>query len=112
MSEITWDDFEQIELRIGTIVAAEPFPEARTPAYRLRVDFGPRIGMKRSSAQLTTLYRPEDLVGRQVLAVVNFPPKRIAGFLSEVLVTGVRRRDGAVVLVAPDRPVDNGLKLL
>ncbi len=112
MPAITWDDFEKVELRIGTIIAAEEFPEAHKPAYRLRVDFGPEIGTKQSSAQITDLYGPSALVGRQVLAVVNFPPKRIGGFLSEVLVTGVRRADGAVVLVAPDRRVDDGLKLL
>ncbi|MDH3497269.1 MAG: tRNA-binding protein [Gemmatimonadota bacterium] len=112
MPALTWDDFDKVELRIGTIVAAEEFPEARKPAYRLRVDFGLEIGTKHSSAQLTDLYTAHDLIGRQVLAVVNFPPKRIAGFLSEVLVTGVQRADGAVVLVGSDRRVHNGLRLL
>lgn len=111
-NEITWDDFERVELRAGTVLAAEPLEGARKPAYKLTVDFGPEIGVKRSSAQLTHLYTPDDLVGRQVLGVVNFPPKRIAGFASEVLVTGFVRPGGEVVLAVPERPVPNGAKLM
>ncbi len=111
MTEITWNDFEKIELRAGTVVAAEPFPEAKRPAYRLRVDFGPDIGVLKSSAQITDLYRPEELVGRQVLAVVNFPPRQIGPMMSECLVTGCYREDGSVVLAVPDKPVPNGARL-
>jgi tRNA-binding protein len=110
--EITWEDFERVELRVGTVTAAEPFPEARKPAYKLTVDFGPAIGIRRSSAQLTHLYTPATLIGRQVVGVVNFPPKRIAGFPSEVLVTGFLRPGGEVVLAVPDQPVPNGAKLM
>jgi tRNA-binding protein len=110
--EITWDEFERVELRAGTVLTAEPLEGARKPAYKLSVDFGPEIGVKRSSAQLTDLYRPEDLIGRQVLGVVNFPPKRIAGFPSEVLVTGFLRSGGEVVLAVPEREVPNGAKLM
>jgi len=107
----TLEEFQKIDIRVGTIVEAGPFPEARKPAYRITVDFGPELGVKRSSAQITELYRPEELVGRQVLAVVNFPPKRIAGFVSQVLVLGVDDGQGRVVLVAPERPVPNGRRL-
>ncbi len=110
--EITWDDFERVELRVGTVLAAEPLEGARKPAYKLSVDFGPAIGVKRSSAQLTDLYTPADLIGRQVLGVVNFPPKRIAGFPSEVLITGFLRSSGEVVLAVPEREVPNGAKLM
>lgn len=111
METIEWLDFERIELRAGTIVVVEDFPEARKPAYKLTVDFGPELGIKRSSAQITTLYTKDELVGRQVLAVVNFPPKQIGPFRSEVLVTGFYREDGAVVLAVPDQSVPNGAKL-
>lgn len=108
---IAYEDFEKVEIRVGTIVEAEPFPEARRPAYRLRVDFGPEIGVKRSSAQVTRRYAPEDLVGRQVCAVLNFQPKRIGPFLSEVLVLGLPDAEGAVVLVGPGLPVPDGGRL-
>ena len=111
MTQISWDDFMQVELRAGTIVAAEPFPEARKPAWKLTVDFGGEIGTRRSSAQLTALYQPEQLIGKQVLAVLNFPPKQIGPFVSECLVTGLYREDGAVVLAVPDQPVPNGARL-
>ncbi len=111
MTQISWDDFMQVELRAGTIVAAEPFPEARKPAWKLTVDFGGEIGTRRSSAQLTALYQPEQLIGKQVLAVLNFPPKQIGPFISECLVTGLYREDGAVVLAVPDQPVPNGARL-
>jgi tRNA-binding protein len=111
MEPISWDDFMQVELRVGTIVAAEAFPQARKPAWKLTVDFGADIGQRRSSAQLTALYQPEQLVGKQVLAVLNFPPKQIGPFVSECLVTGFYREDGAVVLAVPDQPVPDGARL-
>lgn len=111
MTEIGWDDFAKVELRVGTVVAAEPFPEARRPAWKLTVDFGDEVGKKRASAQITDLYAAEDLVGKQVLGVVNFPPKQIGPFMSECLVTGFVTEDGPVVLAVPDRPVKNGLRL-
>ena len=111
MKTITWEAFAQVELRVGTVVSAEEFPEARHPAYRLTVDFGPQVGIKRSSAQVTDLYSTEELVGRQVVAVVNFPAKQIGPMMSECLVTGFYRKDGAVVLAVPERPVENGAKL-
>ena len=111
MKEITWDEFEKVELRVGTIIEALPFSEARKPAFKLRVDFGDEIGVKNSSAQITDLYDMDGLVGRQVLGVVNFPPKQIGPFMSECLVTGFVQRDGSVVLAVPDKSVENGQKL-
>lgn len=111
MSFISWSDFEKVELRVGTVVSAEDFPEARNPAYILKVDFGPDIGVKKSSAQITHLYSKEELVGKQVVAVVNFPPKQIGPIRSECLVTGFYNTDGHVVLAVPDREIDNGARL-
>lgn len=111
MTEISWDDFQQVELRCGTIIEVNDFPEARKPAYRLTIDFGDDIGIKKSSAQITDLYQKTDLIGRQILAVVNFPKKQIGPFMSECLVTGLHREDGSVVLVSPDSAVPNGAKL-
>jgi len=107
---IEWNDFEKVELRVGTIERVDEFPEARIPAYKLLVDFGEEIGTRKSSAQITKLYQPESLVGKQVVAVVNFPPKQIGPMKSECLVTGFYSEDG-VVLAVPDKDVPNGLKL-
>ena len=110
MKTISWADFEQVELRIGTVLEVEDFPQARKPAYKLKVDFG-EFGVKRSSVQITHLYKKEELVGRQVLGVINFPPKQIANFLSEALITGFDLPGGEVVLAEPERRVPNGAKL-
>ena len=110
-AEITYDDFRKVDIRVGTIVAAEPFPEARRPAYKLSVDFGPAIGVKRSSAQITKRYALDELVGRQVAAVVNFPKKQIGKFMSEVLVLGFPDAEGGVVMISVSHPVPNGGKL-
>lgn len=108
---ITFDDFLRVDIRIGTIVEAEPFPEARKPAFKLKIDFGPAIGVKKCSAQIVDRYALDELVGRQVAAVVNFPPRQIGKFLSEVLTLGFGDESGAVILFAPDVPVPNGSRL-
>ncbi len=112
METITWDDFSRVELRVGRVVAAEVFSQARKPAYKLQVDFGPGIGVKKSSAQITQLYTPQDLVGRLVVAVVNFPPKQIGPLMSECLVTGFHDAEGHVALCVPDAEVPLGTRLL
>ncbi len=111
MDQIEYADFEAVDIRVGTIVSAERFPEARKPAFKLTIDFGGEIGVKKSSAQLTVHYKPDQLIGRQVCAVVNFPPRQIGPFMSEVLTLGMPDEDGAVVLVRPDLRVPNGGKL-
>jgi len=112
MQMISWEDFEKVELRVGRVVAAAPFPEARKPAYVLQIDFGEEIGVRKSSAQVTALYRPADLVGRLVVAVVNFPTKQIGPLMSECLVTGFHDANGEVALCVPDREVPLGTRLL
>lgn len=109
--DLTWSEFERVEMRVGTITAVSDFPEAKKPAYQLTIDFGPVIGVRKSSAQITTHYRKEDLIGRQIVAVVNFPKKQIGPFMSECLVLGVVETDGAVVLLHPGQPVENGLRI-
>ncbi|WP_031480218.1 tRNA-binding protein [Maridesulfovibrio frigidus] len=111
MKEITWNEFEQVELRVGTVVKVEEFPEARNPAYKVWVDFGDDIGVRKSSAQVTKLYSPEELKGRQIVGVVNFPVKQIGPMRSEFLLTGFVGEDGEVVLAVPERNVKNGAKL-
>lgn len=111
MDTITWADFEKIDIRVGTIIEANEFPKAKKPAYQLRIDFGAELGIKQSSAQITKFYTPENLQGQQVIAVVNFPPKNIAGFTSECLVLGVYDENKDVVLLAPKSPVTAGLKI-
>jgi tRNA-binding protein len=112
MSEtIGFDDFLKVDIRVGTVTRAEPFPEARKPAIKLWVDYGPEIGVKKSSAQITAHYTPEALVGRQVMGVVNFPPRQIGPFMSEALVLGLHDAEGRVVLIGPDREIPNGEKM-
>jgi len=110
--ETTWDAFKTVELRVGTVISAEVFPEARKPAYKITVDFGREIGIKRTSAQVTALYRPEDLIGKQVIGVVNLPVKQIGPVRSEFLLTGFADTDGAIVIAMPERRVPEGAKLI
>ena len=107
---ISWDDFEKIDIRAGTIVGAAVFLKAKKPAYKLKIDFGEE-GLKNSSAQITTLYQPNELIGKQIIAVINFPPKQIADFMSECLVLGVYNENNDVILLQPERPIDNGFKI-
>lgn len=111
METITWNDFEKIDIRTGTIIKVEAFPRAKKPAYQLLIDFGTELGIKRSSAQITAYYNTDDLLNRQVVAVVNFPPKQIANFVSECLVLGVYDEQNNVVLLQPNKPVANGMKI-
>ncbi|MFC5051763.1 tRNA-binding protein [Rubritalea spongiae] len=111
MEQIDWEDFQKVDIRVGTIVGAEDFPKAKRPAYILKVDFGKELGVKKSSAQITNLYSKESLLGKQVLAVVNFPPKQIGPIMSECLVTGLHGPDGSVVLSAVDMELPNGTRL-
>ncbi|MGZ5244068.1 MAG: tRNA-binding protein [Bacteroidia bacterium] len=109
-NHISWHDFEKIEIHTGTIIETNDFPEARNPAYKLTIDFG-ELGLKRTSAQITKLYKKEELIGKQVIAITNFPPKQIANFMSECLVLGVVGNDNEVTLLQPDKPVKNGLRI-
>lgn len=109
---ISWDEFTKVELKVGTVIRAEEFPEARKPAYKVWVDFGGELGVKKSSAQITVHYKPEDLIGKQIVAVVNFPPMQIGPIKSEFLLTGFYDEDGAVVIAQPERPVPNGARLV
>ncbi len=111
MAEISFDDFLKVDVRVGTVVRAEPYPEARRPAIKMWIDFGPDIGERKTSAQVTVHYTPETLIGTQVMGVVNFPPRQIGPFMSEVLVLGVPDEDGAIVLMRPTQPTPNGGRL-
>lgn len=107
---INWDDFEKVEIRVGTVLEVQDFPKAKNPAYQLRIDFGP-YGIKKSSAQITSLYSKEELIGKQVIAVINFPPKQIANFISECLVLGTIGENKEITLLVPERKVENGLRI-
>ncbi|MEA9354849.1 tRNA-binding protein [Bacteriovorax sp. PP10] len=109
---ISWEDFEKVDIRLGTIIKAEEFPEAKRPAYKVWVDLGTDLGVKKSSAQITTVYKLEELIGKRVLAVVNFPPRQVGKFMSEILVTGFYRKEGEVVLATVDQDAPNGSRLL
>jgi len=111
MQSISWADFEKVELRVGTIIRAEEFPEAAKPAYKMWIDFGPELGVKKSSGQYTALYTKEELVGKQVICCVNFPPKQVANFISECLTCGFIGENGEITLAIPEKKVKNGLKL-
>ena len=111
MEEISWSDFKKIEIRAGTITEVQAFPEARKPAYKMKIDFGSEIGVRQSSARIAELYRTDDLLGKQVICVLNFPPKQIGPFISQCLVTGLYKEDGSVVLAVPDKEVSNGALL-
>jgi len=111
MTDLTWNEFQRVELRVGTIIEAKSFPEARNPAFQLKIDFGQDIGIKKTSAQITELYQIDELIGRQIVAVVNFPPKQIGPMMSECLVTGFHRPDGAVVLTSVDQALPDGSRL-
>jgi tRNA-binding protein len=110
-SQISFDDFLKVDVRVGTVVEALPFPEARKPAYKLKIDFGEEVGLKRSSVQITVHYQPDELVGRQVIGVVNFPPRQIGPFMSEVLTLGLADSNGDIVLLQPERAVPNGSRM-
>ena len=111
MEAITWNQFDSVELRVGTVTAVDDFPEAKKPAWKVTVDFGPDIGVRKSSAQVTDLYSRDDLLGRQIVGVINFPPKQIGPMMSEFLLTGFHQDDGAVVIAVPERDVPNGARL-
>jgi len=111
MKNISWEEFKAVELRAGTVIKVEEFPQARKPAWKITVDFGSSIGIKKTSAQITDLYSPENLMGRQIIGVMNFPPRQIGPFMSEFLLTGFYREDGAVVMAVPEREVPNGAEL-
>ena len=111
MSQISWEDFQKVEIRVGTIIEAQDFPEAIKPAYQIKVDLGEKIGIKQSSAQITDLYTKKELIGKQVLVVTNFPPKQIGPFISECLITGFHRQDNKVVLAIPEQDIENGVVL-
>lgn len=111
MQQISWSDFEKIDIRVGTVIEAAPLQKARKPAYTLKIDFGENIGQRASSAQITDLYQPENLIGQQVIAVINFPPKQIGTFISECLVLGIYSENNSVVLLQPEQKVSNGLKI-
>lgn len=111
MSAISWDDFEKIDIRCGTVIDIKDFPKARKPSYQIWIDFGVELGIKKSSAQITQYYKKEDLINRQVIAVINFPPKQIAGFFSECLVLGVYDENNHVILLQPERAVNNGQRI-